>query len=191
MSYVPADSGFRLLTESAGAALYQQNRGFALDGGSEMEELAPMVASSVFFLAVGWIVKMSLAHRRFTRLTQLQHDLQSKLLDKFSSSQELAAYLQGDAGERFLQSATVERSDPHSRILGSVQACLVLLTGGAAFLVLQGRIAGADEAFAFLGTLGVALGVGFGLSAGVAYLLSKAWGLINGGHSESQLPERS
>ena len=156
-----------------------------------MEELAPMVVSSVFFVGVGWIVKLSLAHRRFTKLIQLQHDLQSKLLDKFSTSKELAEYLQGDAGERFLQSATVERSDPHSRILGSVQACLVLLTGGAAFLVLQGRIAGADEAFAFLGTLGVALGVGFGLSAGVAYLLSKAWGLINGGHSESQLPERS
>lgn len=156
-----------------------------------MEELAPMVASSAFFLAVVWIIKMSLAHRRFNRLTQLQHDLQSKLLDKFSSSQELSEYLHGDAGERFLQSATVERSDPHARILGSVQVCLVLLTGGAAFLVLQGRITGADEAFAFLGTLGVALGVGFGLSAGVAYLLSKAWGLINGGHSESHLPERS
>jgi hypothetical protein len=57
--------------------------------------------------------------------------------------------------------------------------------------VLQGRIAGADEAFAFLGTLGVALGVGFGLSAGVAYLLSRAWGLINGSGSGSRLPESS
>ena len=43
----------------------------------------------------------------------------------------------------------------------------------------------------FLGTLGVALGIGFGLSAGVAYLLSKAWGLINGGGTSSRLPESS
>lgn len=156
-----------------------------------MEELAPMVASVGFFLVLGWIVKLSLTHRRFTKLTQLQHDLQSKLLDKFSTSQELAQYLQGDSGERFLQSATVERSDPHMRILGSLQAGLVLLTGGIAFLALQGRISGADEAFVFLGTLGVALGVGFGLSAGVAYLLSKSWGLIGGSGSAGRLPEGS
>jgi hypothetical protein len=156
-----------------------------------MEELAPMIASTGFFLVLGWIVKLSLTHRRFTKLTQLQHDLQSKLLDKFSTSQELAQYLQGDAGERFLKSATVERSDPHMRILGSLQAGLVLLTSGIAFLALQGQISGADEAFVFLGTLGVALGVGFGLSAGVAYLLSKSWGLINGNGSAGRLPEGS
>jgi hypothetical protein len=156
-----------------------------------MEDMAPMITSIGVFLVIGWIVKLSLAHRRFTRLAQLQYDLQAKLLDKFTSSQELAEYMRGDVGERFLQSATVERSSPYTRILGSVQAGLVLLTGGVAFLALEGRISGADEAFAFLGTLGVALGVGFGLSAGVAYLLSKAWGLINGGHSESPAPERS
>ncbi|HOC42322.1 MAG TPA: hypothetical protein PKJ99_04805 [Thermoanaerobaculales bacterium] len=142
-------------------------------------------------LVLAWMLKFFLTHRRRVRLAQLQYELQGKLLDKFSSSQELAEYLRGDAGERFLQSATVERSDPHARILGSVQVALVLLTGGAACLVLQGRIAEAEEAFAFLGTLGVALGIGFGLSAGVAYLLSKAWGLINGGGTSSRLPESS
>jgi hypothetical protein len=156
-----------------------------------MEELSGMIGGLGSVVVIAWIVKLSLAHRRFTKLTQLQHDLQSKLLDKFSTSKELAEYLQGDAGERFLQSATVERSNPYTRILGSVQAGLVLLTGGAAFLLLEGRIAEADEAFAFLGTLGVALGVGFCLSAGVAYGLSKVWGLINGGGSEGRPPESS
>ena len=154
-----------------------------------MEDLAPMIGSVAMFIVAGWIVKMTLAHRRQVRLTELQHDLQEKLLDKFSTTQELADYLRGDAGKRFLESATVERTNPYARILGSLQVALVLLTGGAAFLILQGRIADADEAFVFLGTLGVALGIGFGLSAAVAYMLSKAWGVINGG-ADSPLSER-
>ena len=156
-----------------------------------MGDLAPVLGSVGIMLVIGWMLKLLLTHRRRVKLAQLQYELQGKLLDKFSTSQELAEYLRGDAGERFLQSATVERSEPHARILGSVQVCLVLLTGGAAFLLLEGRIAQADEAFAFLGTLGVALGIGFGLSAGVAYLLSKSWGLINGGSSGTDLPESS
>jgi len=156
-----------------------------------MDDFAPMIGSVSILIVFGWVVKMVLAHRRQGRLIQLQFELQNKLLDKFSSGQELSAYLQGDIGQRFLESATVERSNPYSRILGSIQASLVLLTGGAAFLLLQGRIADADEAFVFLGTLGVALGIGFGLSAVVAYALSKAWGVINGGAVERLPLERS
>ena len=188
---MPADRGFRLLTDAPGAALYWQNEGNPLAGGNPMEDIASVVGPVGVLLVLGWMLKFVLTHRRRVKLSQLQYDLQSKLLDKFSTSQELAEYLQGDAGERLLQSATVERSDPHTRILGSLQICLVLLTGGAALLALEGRISGADEAFAFLGTVGIALGVGFGLSAGVAYLLSKSWGLINGGGSAGRLPGSS
>jgi hypothetical protein len=156
-----------------------------------MEELAPMIGSVSILIVLGWVVKLTLAHRRQIKLTQLQFELQTKLLDKFTTSQELSDYLKGDVGQRFLESATVERSSPYARILGSIQASLVLLTGGAALLFLQGRIPDAEEAFVFLGTLGVALGVGFGLSAAIAYFLSKAWGVINGGPTDRTLPERS
>ena len=156
-----------------------------------MADIASVIGPVGVLLVLGWILKLFLTHRRSVKLSQLQYEMQGKLLDKFASSQELAEFLQGDSGERFLQSATVERSDPHLRILGSVQVCLVLLAGGVACLALEGRITGADEAFAFLGTLGVALGIGFGLSGGVAFLLSKSWGLINGGGSAGRLPESS
>jgi hypothetical protein len=156
-----------------------------------MDELAGMIGGVSTVLVLGWIVKLSLAHARTVKLTRLQYELQSKLLDKFTTSQDLAEYLRGDAGVGFLRSAMVERSSPYSRILGSVQVGLILLTGGAAFLMLEGRIAEADEAFAFMGTLGVALGVGFCLSAAVAYILSKVWGLINGSGSAGRLPESS
>lgn len=152
-----------------------------------MQDLAPVIGSVSFVAVLGWVVKMLLAYRRQVKFAQLQFDLQTKLLDKFTSTKELTECFQGEVGQRFLQSATVERSSPYARILGSVQAALILVTGGAALLLLQGRIADADEAFVFLGTLGVALGVGFGLSAAVAYTLSKKWGLISGG-LESERP---
>lgn len=156
-----------------------------------MQELAPMIGSVSILIVLGWVVKLTLTHRRQLKLAQMQFELQTKLLDKFTTTQDLSDYLRGDVGQRFLGSLTVERSSPYGRILGSIQASLVLLTGGAALLFLQGRISDAEEAFVFLGTLGVALGVGFGLSAGVAYALSKAWGVINGGPIDRSLQERS
>lgn len=147
-----------------------------------MEALGPMIGSIGIMMVFAWMLKLGLDHRRRTKLMNYQHDLQSKLLDKFSSTGELMQYLQGDAGQRFLLSATAERADPRGRILGSIQTGLVLLTGGIAFMFLRGQIADAAEGFVLLGTLGIALGVGFLVSAAVAYGLSKTWGIINGAH---------
>ena len=150
-----------------------------------MEVLGPMIGSVGIMVVFAWMLKMGLDHRRRTKLMNYQHDLQSKLLDKFGSSGELMEYLQGDIGEQFLISATAEKSDPRGRILGSIQTGLVLLSGGVAFMFLRGQIAEAEEGFVLLGTLGVALGVGFIISAGVAYALSKTWGIINGDHQSN------
>lgn len=146
-----------------------------------MEVIAPMIGSVAIMVVLGWMLKLGLDARRRGKLMKYQYDLQSKLLEKFNSTQELMEYLQGDAGQQFLVSATAEKADPRGKILGSIQTGLVLLTGGTAFMFLRNQIAEAEEGFVFVGTLGVALGVGFLLSAGVAYYLSKSWGVINGG----------
>jgi hypothetical protein len=51
---------------------------------------------------------------------------------------------------------------------------------GVAFLILRGKMTEADDAFVFLGTLGLALGLGFLFSAVATFVLSKSWGLVNG-----------
>ena len=145
-----------------------------------MEVLAPMIGSVAIMVVFGWMLKLGLATRQRNKLMKYQYDLQTKLLEKFTNTEELMEYLQGDAGQQFLVSATAEKSDPRGKILGSIQTGLVLLTGGTAFMFLKDQIAEAKEGFVFVGTLGVALGVGFLLSAGVAYYLSKSWGVING-----------
>ena len=148
-----------------------------------MEVLGPMIGSVGIMVVFAWMLKLGLDHRQRSKLLKYQYELQTKLLEKFSSTQELMTYLDGDAGERFLVSATAEKSDPRGKILSSIQTGLVMLTGGAAFMFLRNQIAEAEEGFVLIGTLGLALGVGFLLSAAVAYGLSKSWGIINGAHS--------
>jgi hypothetical protein len=41
-------------------------------------------------------------------------------------------------------------------------------------------MAEADDAFVFLGALGLAMGLGFLVSAVATFVLSKSWGLVNG-----------
>jgi hypothetical protein len=142
------------------------------------DSVAPMVVGVSFFLIIGWIVRMLTTNRRLTRVAQAQLELQGKLLDRFGSAQELATYLGTEAGRRLLDLSAVERAAPHARILGAIQAGIVLSFGGVAFLVMSGTIAGAMEGFMFIGTLGLCLGLAFLASAGVAWTLSRRWGLI-------------
>jgi hypothetical protein len=139
------------------------------------EELVIVPAFLIFWGFVVWIIFNTV--RRY-KSTKLQAEIQNKLLDKFGSSQELLAYVQSEAGTRFLNSLTVEQRTPFGRILFAAQASVVLLFFGGALLFLRGRVSGAEEGFLVFGTLFVALSVGFLCSAAVSYFLSKSFGLL-------------
>ena len=129
--------------------------------------------------AIAWIVWVITSNVRRRKIAEMQKDLHTRLLEKFSTSQELLEYLKSEAGRKFLEGATIERARPFGRILGSIQSGLALLLAGAALLFLHNRLPEslADVTLVF-GTLALALGVGFVLSAGVSYWLSKSWGLF-------------
>jgi hypothetical protein len=148
-----------------------------------MEDIAPVFAMIGMFIMIVYLVRISSDNRRRRQEAQNQFELNNKLLDKFGTSQELMEYLRSDAGQEFLRSAPIERASPYGRILGSVQWGIVLLTAGAASLFLRNQISDGFEGFTVFGAFGVALGVGFLISAVVAYLLSKSWGVINGERS--------
>ena len=105
--------------------------------------------------------------------------VETKLLEKFGSGQELLAYVQSEAGKRFLESFAMEQRTPYGRILGAVQAGVILMLLGIALLFLRGRVAGADEGFIISGTIALSLGFGFALSAALSYFLSKSFGLLS------------
>jgi hypothetical protein len=142
-------------------------------------------------IAVLWLLKSLIDHRRWLRVTKTQTDVHSKLLDRFASSEELLAYMRTPAGARFLESAPIaldagtSRSAvpaPVTRILWSVQAGIVLLMAGAALLVARtwSEFVEVQTMLAMMGTLGAFIGIGFIVSAGAAWTLSKRFGLMNG-----------
>lgn len=124
---------------------------------------------------VAWIVFSTI--RRY-KTAKLQAGVQTKLLEKFGSGQELLAYAQSDVGKQFLESLTMEQRTPYGRILGAAQTSVILLLLGLALLFLHGRVSGGEEGFLVSGTITLSLGVGFGLSAALAYFLSKSFGLL-------------
>ena len=111
--------------------------------------------------------------------------MQEKLLERLGSNQELLPYLESDAGRRFLEAATTEKTNPLRRILSSMQSGIVLVFLGLA-LVFARLSVGAAE-LRFVGTLFMALGTGFLVSSGLSFWLSKSWGLINGDQESANL----
>jgi hypothetical protein len=144
-----------------------------------MNYVAPMAVFVTLFLVVGAVARQVVVNRRMREIAQINAELQAKLLDKLTAAGELQAYIASDAGRRFVEAATVERSNPHGRILASVQSGILLFAIGVALQASNSYVA--DEARNVLhlfGVLGMLAGVGFLVSAAAVFALSKHWGLI-------------
>jgi hypothetical protein len=133
-----------------------------------------------------WLVRSIIDHRRWLRLSRVQAEVHTKLLDRLTTNEDLLTYIQSPAGRRFLESApiTMEQEPraataPVSRIIWSMQAGLVLAALGSGFWFVQQNVsAEAAEGFFIIGVLAVALGVGFTASAVMAYVVSARLGLV-------------
>ncbi len=152
--------------------------------------LAGFAAFLVFLVVTGvivWFIRMIVAARRWNRVSKAQFDVHNKLLDRFTSNEDLLAYVQTPAGRRFLESAPIPLQDeprsisaPFSRILWSVQAGVVLAIAGAGLLYVSTRfVEEPAQFFMVVGVLTLALGAGFIVSAVAAYGLSRKLGLLD------------
>lgn len=155
----------------------------------DMEHVAMMVVIPTVFITAGWVLRGLGRYLLQRRALLAQSELISKLLDRFGTAPELLRYLESDAGARIFQAPAEGPVSPHARILGAVQAGIVLAALGIAFLALQGLDLMGGEGFAVIGALGLALGLGFLASGAAAFYLSRSWGLMNG--RESGAGERS
>jgi hypothetical protein len=181
-----------------------QNAGFYLEGirssndwrsstpQQQMIEgiLGGLAGLTAFAVAIGtlvWLIRTSLDQRRWNRLSRIQAEVHTKLMDRFSSNEELLTYVQTAPGRRFLESGPSPLQElaptmgaPFSRILWSVQLGTVLLVSGVGLLFLSGRaIEEAREFFYITGCLATAIGAGFVVSAAAAYFLSRRLGLLD------------
>jgi hypothetical protein len=166
---------------------------------SSAEDFRRMLGDVAAFLvfmsllsAVVWLVRTIMENRRWNRVASIQTEMHTKLLEKMVSSQELLAYMDTEAGKRFLESSPFEietktsPSFPVGRILLSAQAGIVMLFVGAAMIWLENQIPDSAQPLLVLGTLGMAVGFGLLFSAGVAYSVSKHFGLTPASSRDTQ-----
>lgn len=147
---------------------------------------ALFAAFIILITVVTWIIKTAIDHRRWLRVSKIQSEVHSKLLDRFTQSQDLLAYIETPAGRRFLESAPILVDGPRSlsapvgRILFSVQIGIVLALAGIGLQYVSREIVvEVAQPLFVLGILSLAVGVGFILSAFIAYALSQRLGLLN------------
>jgi hypothetical protein len=148
--------------------------------------LALIVGLGVVTSVLIWLVRTLIDYRRWLRLSKVQTEVHTKLLDRFSSNEDLLAYIQTPAGRKFLESAPIPLDQgprsigaPLGRILWSVQAGFVLALGGVGLqYVSRGIVEDAAQPIYAMGVLALMFGIGFVLSAVVSYLLSRRLGLL-------------
>jgi hypothetical protein len=149
-------------------------------------EMVPVVAFACFLGALIWLIRQFVENRRWGRIFKLQSEVHGKLIEKFSSTQELAAYMGTEAGRRFLEAAPIpvgfepEQRMPNAvaRVITPLQIGIVLVLLGGGLLLL--RHAGPDMStpMLVLGTVVLMPGIGFIISAGITWVLAGRLGLI-------------
>lgn len=162
-------------------------------GPDPSEFLAVILAGTgmfIFFMTLlitmGSVAQQVVAYRRWAKHTKIQVDVQTKILDRMQSNDDLLAYVQTPAGKAFLEFAPTAPmlesrapSAPFGRILWSVQAGVVLAALGIGLRYAQSQVP--EEivpAFTVLGVIVMSLGFGAVVSAVVAYVLSSRLGLL-------------
>src|SRR5215831_8053935 len=136
-----------------------------------------------FFFLIGYVVQVAVTSWNRRQHLRAVMAFNTHVLDRLGSATDFGAFAQTEAGAQLMRGLTAVESPsmtPERRILGSVQTGIVLLSLGLGLLYI-GRSSGVYNhgEFTVFGTIGLSLGVGFVLSAGASYQLSRALGLLH------------
>jgi hypothetical protein len=156
--------------------------------GQMFEHLSVVLIIVTITVGILWLIRAVIEHRRWQRTMRAQSELNTKLIDRFSSSEELLAYLQSPAGKALIEPAVVPQAAPRpmpmnaplSRIFWSLQSGIVVSTLGTGLIFVSRGVA-TDEFAQILYGVGIVvltIGLGFAISAAVSYVLSHRLGLI-------------
>jgi hypothetical protein len=136
-----------------------------------------VIAIISVFSTISWVTWLLFSSIRRYKVARLQADIQGRMLQRFDSAEALMSYAQSDAGRQFTRTIDLERGTPYNQILKGAQAAVVFICFGLGLLRLHAWDIGDDGSLVF-GTLALALGLGFGIAAGVSYFLSRSFGLL-------------
>jgi hypothetical protein len=134
------------------------------------------------------MVKYIVEYRRWHRISKVNTEVHNKILDRFGSNEELLAYIDSPAGRRFLEATPIAASAmggvpavgaPIGRILWTVQLGVILMfLSLGLFLISDNAIEEVRQLLLGLSIVGLCLGLGFIMSAGASYVLSRRLGIV-------------
>jgi hypothetical protein len=160
-----------------------------------VEPLSILAAFACFLGILAWLFKQFLENRRWARIFKLQSDVHSRLIEKFGSTQELATYMETEAGRRFLEAAPIpinfeqDQRMPNAvaRVLVPLQIGVVMVLLGVGFFLLRNVNVEMHIPMLVLGTVALMPGIGFILSAGITWVLAGRLGLIPDSASTAEM----
>jgi ABC-type Fe3+ transport system permease subunit len=151
-----------------------------------VREIFGGIAPIVVIICATWLVSIIIRALKQRANQKNRVDLYSRMLDKFGASPEFMAYLQSDDGLKFIEEAAVETavSSPMNKILTSIQIGVIASLLGIGLLILAiifDTSRGGDLLIVLnvAGVVGLMVGVGLLISAGISYKLCKTWGLLD------------
>lgn len=156
-------------------------------GTTAVEVLGPATVMIIALVTTGWIVRTVSINRRHKAIATAQIEAHTKLLERFGSAEEAQRYLESEAGKRFLELAATDKVDPIGRVLKGVHQGVVLTMAGAAMLASRSLMEDNDgRAFiTMLGYLGIFVGAGSLVSAGLSFVLLRRFGNLRSSEHDS------
>jgi hypothetical protein len=158
-------------------------------------DLVPLLAFGCGLIALIMLTRMFIENRRWGRIFKMQSDVHGRLIERFTSNQELASYMQTEAGRKFLEAAPIPIAFDQNqrvpsaiaRVLTPLQAGIVMVLLGLGLLSLQQAGPDTQIPMRILGTLVLAPGIGFIISAGVSWFLAQRLGLMPDAAAQNKL----
>jgi hypothetical protein len=155
----------------------------------------PLAIAVVFVgipLVLASIYRSHLSHTRVMKILQLRAEANARLMDRFGQDPALLDFLKSDVQQQMfdvkLSEPTPRLPTAYMRMLTALQISFMLLCGGAGCLWFSRQLivnTRDQPGFVFIGTLGIALGVGSLLSAAAAYVVARLWKREEGAHEVS------
>ena len=161
--------------------------------------LVPLLAFVCGLAALLWLTRIFVENRRWNRVFKMQGEVHGKLIEKFTSNQELSLYMDTEAGKRFLEAAPIpvnfepSQRVPNAvaRVLTPLQAGIVMVLLGIGLLLLRNTGPDMHTPMLVLGTVVLMPGIGFIISAGITWVLAARLGLMPDNPAAQEKLDRS
>ena len=121
----------------------------------------------------GYVMHVVADTNKRQRRMKAQAELHGRLLDKFSSAQEVVAFLQTPSGAHFVDSFSSDQEEPTSGVLRSTHRGIILVVVAIGCLGLTMVYGWNNNPLLVGGVILLCLGIGFLVSAAVSHRLSR------------------